>query len=63
MDKLRIVIVNDEDEIIGHKERGTLVKEDIYRVAALWVTNSKGEILLAQRQLGKRHDPGKWALP
>lgn len=60
MDKLRIVIVNDQDEIIGYKERGTLTKEDIYRVAALWVTNSKGDILLAQRQFGKRHDPGKW---
>lgn len=57
---VRIIVVNDQDEIIGHKERGTLVKEDIYRVAALWVTNSHGSILLAQRQLGKRHDPGKW---
>lgn len=56
----RITIVNDQDEIIGYKERGTLVKADIYRVAALWVTNSSGDILLAQRQLGKRHDPGKW---
>jgi isopentenyl-diphosphate Delta-isomerase len=60
MDKLRIIIVNDRDEVIGHKECDLLVQEDIYRVAALWVTNSKGEILLAQRQLGKRHDPGKW---
>lgn len=60
MSTTRIVIVNDQDEIIGYKERGTLVKEDIYRVSGLWVTNSKGDILLAQRQLGKRHDPGKW---
>ena len=59
-DTQRITIVNDQDEIIGYKKRGTLVQADIYRVAALWVTNSKGEILLAQRQLGKRHDPGKW---
>ena len=60
MTKPRIIIVNDQDEIMGHKERGTLVSEDIYRVAGLWVTNSNGNILLAQRQLGKRNDPGKW---
>lgn len=56
----RIVIVNDQDKIIGHKVYGTLDRKDIYRASALWATNSKGDILLAQRQLGKRNDPGKW---
>jgi isopentenyl-diphosphate delta-isomerase len=56
----KIVIVTDQDEIIGHKERGTLVKEDIYRVSALWVTNPNGDILLAQRKFTKKHDPSKW---
>jgi len=56
----RITIVNEQDEVIGYKERGTLVKADIYRVTALWVTNSKGDILLAQRKFTKTHDPGKW---
>ncbi|HWZ66027.1 MAG TPA: hypothetical protein VNX65_04555 [Patescibacteria group bacterium] len=45
MTNQRIIIVNENDQVIGHKERGTLVKEDIYRVAALWVTNSQGKIL------------------
>lgn len=54
------IIVNNQDEIIAHKTRGTLAKEDIYRVSALWVTNSKGDILLAQRKFTKSHDPGKW---
>lgn len=60
MAKPRIVIVNDRDEVIGHKERGTLTKEDIYRVSALWITDSRGNILLAQRKFTKTHDPGKW---
>jgi isopentenyl-diphosphate delta-isomerase len=60
MPKSRIIIVNDQDEIIGHKERGTLTKEDIYRVSALWVKNTQGDILLAQRKFTKSHDPGKW---
>lgn len=59
-DTSRITIVNDQDEIIGYKERGTIELEDIYRVSALWITTSKGNILLAQRQLGKRHHPGMW---
>lgn len=56
----RIVIVNENDKIIGHKERGTLAQSDIYRVSALWIKNSKGDILLAQRKSTKSHDPGKW---
>ena len=58
--KERIIIVNEKDEVIGHKERGTLTKEDIYRVSALWITNSKEEILLAKRNRNKSHHPGMW---
>lgn len=60
MNKPRIVIVDENDEIITHKKRGTLVKSDIYRVSALWVKNSNGDILLAQRKFTKSHDLGKW---
>lgn len=60
MSKAKIVIVNENDEIIGHKERGTLNRADIYRVSALWIQNSKGEILLAQRSFNKKNNPGKW---
>lgn len=60
MAKQRIVVVNDQDGVIGLKERGTLVQEDIYRVSALWITNSSGDILLAQRHFSKSHHPGKW---
>ena len=57
----KIVIVDKDDNVIGVKERLSLVdSEDIYRVSALWLTNSKGEILLAQRSFDKNNDPGKW---
>jgi isopentenyldiphosphate isomerase len=57
----KIIIVDKEDKVIGSKERGTLdYEKDIYRVAALWVTNSKNEVLLAKRALTKKHNPGKW---
>lgn len=54
----KIIIVNNNDVIIWSKNRNQLVKSDIYRVSALWVTNSKWEILLAQRALSKTHNPG-----
>lgn len=56
----KIIIVDDEDRVIGHKERVGVGSDDIYRVSALWLTNSRGQILLAQRKLTKKHDPGKW---
>jgi len=58
--KEKIIIVNKNDEIIDYKERGTLDKEDVYRVSALWGTNSKSEVLLAQRSFNKKNHPRIW---
>ena len=55
-----IYIVDENDNIIGKKERGTETKDDFYRVSALWLTNSEGEILLAKKGLCMAHHPGKW---
>lgn len=56
-----IPVVNEQDEIIGYKERSEIQEEDIYRVAALWITNSKGEILITQRAFTKKNSPGvRW---
>ncbi|MFH1325233.1 MAG: NUDIX domain-containing protein [archaeon] len=58
---MKIPIVNENDEIIKVKDREKLnYKKDIYRVSALWITNSKGKILLARRALTKKQNPGKW---
>jgi len=58
--KEKIFIVNEQDEVIGYKERNLITRDDIYRVAGLWITNSRGDILLARRAFSKTHDPGKW---
>lgn len=60
MKKEKIIVVNDKDEVIGHRNRGEALKGDIYRASALWIENSKGQVLLAQRGFSKRNDPGKW---
>jgi len=56
----KIIIVDKNDNIIAYKEREVLKTEDIWRVSALWLANSKGEILMARRALNKIHNPGKW---
>lgn len=57
----KICIVNEQDEVIEYRDfEASLTPNDIYRVASLWVTNSKGEVLLARRAYTKSHDPGKW---
>ena len=59
---MKIPIVDKQDNIIGYKERDEIdFQHDIFRTASLWITNSKGDILLAQRKLDKKVDPGKWA--
>ncbi|MFA6254347.1 MAG: NUDIX domain-containing protein [Candidatus Paceibacterota bacterium] len=61
MSKLKITVVDENDNPIGAKAREEIdSQKDIYRCTGIWVTNSNGEILLAQRKLTKDHDPGKW---
>ncbi|MEK9182799.1 MAG: NUDIX domain-containing protein [Patescibacteria group bacterium] len=60
-EKRDIQIVDDNDEVIGHKKRADVdYIRDIYRNTALWVTNSKGQVLIAQRKFTKDKDPGRW---
>lgn len=61
MGATKIIIVNEDDRIIGYKERGKIESHDIYRVSALWLTNSQGQFLLAQRSFNKKNNPGCWA--
>jgi isopentenyldiphosphate isomerase len=58
--KADLIIVDSDDQPIATKSRDTLSCEDIYRVSALWILNSKDEVLLAQRKWSKKNDPGKW---
>lgn len=56
----KTAIVDENDKFLFTKDRSKLTYEDIYRVSALWLTNSKGQVLLSQRKLNEKHDPGKW---
>ncbi len=57
-----IPVVNPNDEVIGYKNRADINYDvDIVRSASLWITNPRGDILLAQRKFTKRNNPGKWS--
>jgi len=58
---VRIVIVNENNKIIGYKDRDDRNKTDIIRVSKLWLINSKNEVLIAQRSFNKVYGTGKWS--
>lgn len=61
MKKELVVIVDENNQLIGYKDRKEVnYDKDIINSAALWVTNSKSEVLLAQRAFTKDKDPGMW---
>ena len=57
---MKIPIVNEQDEIIGYKDRKDRNFVDITRATGLWITDPEGNILLARRGLQKTHSPGLW---
>lgn len=56
----KIIIVDENDRVIDYKERELLEQNDIYRVSALLIVNSQGQVLLARRALSKKQHPGLW---
>lgn len=57
---MKIPIVNEQDEIVGYKNKKDRNPNEITRVSALWVTDKEGNILLAQRGLAKKTHAGLW---
>ena len=61
VNKPKQVVVDEYDNIIATKNRKDINYEtDIFRTSALWITNTKGEILLARRAFNKPSNPGRW---
>lgn len=54
------LIVNHRDIVIGAKTIDEMNQDDIHRVSALLIFNSKKEVLLARRKLTKKKYPGRW---
>ena len=46
-------IVDEKQNIIQFKKFAKIKKEDFYLVSALWIENSRGDILFAKRAMPK----------
>lgn len=57
---MKTIIVDKNDNYLTVKDDKKVTRDDIYRVSALWLINSQNQILIAQRKLTKKNDPGKW---
>ncbi|MCA9301434.1 hypothetical protein H6801_03830 [Candidatus Nomurabacteria bacterium] len=60
MSKEKVFIVDENDRVLKEKWRNELTDTDRWRIIAIWVENSLGEILLQQRSLSKDLNPGLW---
>ncbi len=61
MSRERVNIVDEDNNLVGEKFRDEVdYQKDRYQCTGLWITNSRGEILIGQRALTKNTDPGKW---
>jgi len=54
-------VVNERDEVIGHKPRREVHRLGLlHRAVHVLVFNSRGEIFLQKRSMTKDREPGKW---
>lgn len=54
------IIVDKDDNVLEYRKRGDLTWTDRIRVSGIWVENSKGKVLIAQRSKEKFLHPGLW---
>jgi isopentenyldiphosphate isomerase len=57
---METIVVDENDNVKEIKERSDVTIKDIYRVSALWLTNTSNQVLLARRAYTKKNDPGMW---
>lgn len=57
-----IILVNEQDDVLGFKKRKDLVPSDIFRiVSCVFIDKDKKKVLLCQRSFSKKYGPGKWS--
>jgi isopentenyl-diphosphate delta-isomerase len=56
-----VVLVNEQDEVVGTQEKMEAHKKGLlHRAFSVFIFNNKGEMLLQQRALNKYHSSGLW---
>jgi len=57
---MKIPIVDENDEIIGYKNKEDRNSEDITRIIIIWITDENKNILLQQRSFKMKINPNMW---
>ncbi len=56
----RVAVVDKDNKVIGYKLRTELTDDDCWRIAYLWVENSRGQVLMQQRSKMVGLNPELW---
>lgn len=57
----RIIIVDENDHILGDMPRSQVQKDQYYRISSLLMFNDSGDVLLGKRASIKAKNPNKWS--
>ena len=62
MDNEEVILVDENDKVIGFMEKMEAhLKGVMHRAFSVFIFNSSGEMLLQQRAIGKYHSAGLWS--
>jgi isopentenyldiphosphate isomerase len=56
----KAIIVDQNDNVLGYKDRYSIASEDIVRIVVIWLENSEGNVLVHKRSMTKKAGPGRW---
>jgi isopentenyldiphosphate isomerase len=56
----QVILVDEDDNVLGYKRRGDLVLADRWRISSVWIENPAGQALIAQRAATVKNDPNCW---
>jgi isopentenyldiphosphate isomerase len=56
----KAIIVDENDIVLGFKDRYSISNEDIVRIVVVWLENSGGKVLIHKRSMAKKAGPGRW---
>lgn len=54
------ILTDEQGNFVGEKNRYQLAQGDSIAIAGLFIENSRGEILISQRSIAKKNQPGLW---
>lgn len=63
MNEIRVMLVNEEDEVVGSMEKMEAHRNggSLHRAVSVFVTDSQGRWLIHRRALDKYHSKGLWS--